>query len=153
MEAVFNFRKWDPTVGGFKTVLPREKQEVLRDLSPISHVKADCPPTLLLHGDQDKLVPIQQWRDFLARLNNVGSNVTCLSQRMKDMRGHPHLMAKQKHSLDGSFSAPAGRSLSVWTGDQQSSGSNPYLTWLLLPKLAEVASSESCNDSSFAIVV
>ena len=30
------------------------------EISPVNHVTADDPPTLMIHGDADKLVPIQQ---------------------------------------------------------------------------------------------
>ena len=105
MEAVFNFRKWDPTVGGFRTMLPREKQEVLRDLSPISHVKADCPPTLLVGTvTRTSWSPFSNRVTLLACLNNVGVECDLFVAEVKDIRGLPHSMAKQKHSLDGSFS-------------------------------------------------
>ena len=72
MGAVFNFRKWDTEVGDYKPITAHEKLTVLRDLSPISHVSTDDPPTLLLHGKKDELVPIQQSHDFARRLKNVG---------------------------------------------------------------------------------
>ncbi|MEP7365941.1 MAG: alpha/beta hydrolase [Acidobacteriota bacterium] len=46
-------------VGRLPTPNP-EDQEVCRAASPISHVSASSPPTLLLHGDADDTVPFQQ---------------------------------------------------------------------------------------------
>jgi acetyl esterase/lipase len=37
-----------------------DDQKVYRDASPIAHVKASSPPTLLLHGDADDTVPFTQ---------------------------------------------------------------------------------------------
>ena len=37
-----------------------ERLEIGRRISPINHVTPDDPPTLIIHGDADKLVPIQQ---------------------------------------------------------------------------------------------
>ncbi|HEY7315178.1 MAG TPA: alpha/beta hydrolase [Gemmataceae bacterium] len=51
----------------------KEKLEALyRRVSPIAHVSADDPPTLIIHGDADKLVPIQQAEVMIARLKKVG---------------------------------------------------------------------------------
>jgi len=36
------------------------KQKIAHDTSPIILVKSGYPPTLIVHGDQDKLVPVQQ---------------------------------------------------------------------------------------------
>jgi acetyl esterase/lipase len=43
-----------------------------RRISPITHVTADDPPTLIIHGDQDKLVPIQQAELIIAKLKEAG---------------------------------------------------------------------------------
>jgi acetyl esterase/lipase len=51
-----------PALGVNKT-MPKEKlATIARDLSPITLVNAQFPPTLLVHGDSDKLVPVQQSR-------------------------------------------------------------------------------------------
>jgi acetyl esterase/lipase len=39
--------------------------------SPMSHVNADAPPTLIVHGDLDTLAPIEVAREFAARLRAV----------------------------------------------------------------------------------
>jgi acetyl esterase/lipase len=40
--------------------------------SPVTYVSADDPPFLMLHGDTDKLVPIEQSQILLAALQAVG---------------------------------------------------------------------------------
>ena len=47
-------------------------RELNRLISPITHVSADDPPTLIIHGDKDTLVPIQQAESILARFKEVG---------------------------------------------------------------------------------
>jgi acetyl esterase/lipase len=42
--------------------------EQARKISPINHISADTAPTLIIHGDADKVVPIQQAEAFVARL-------------------------------------------------------------------------------------
>jgi acetyl esterase/lipase len=50
----------------------KKLREIARKISPVTHVSADDPPTLLIHGDQDKLVPLQQSELILARFKEVG---------------------------------------------------------------------------------
>ena len=46
--------------------------EMVKQISPISHITADTPPTLIVHGDADKLVPIQQAESFVQKLKEAG---------------------------------------------------------------------------------
>ena len=46
--------------------------EIGRDISPINHVSPDDPPTLIIHGDADKLVPIQQAELIVEKLQEAG---------------------------------------------------------------------------------
>ena len=43
-----------------------------KEISPINFIRADMPPTLIIHGDADKLVPIHQAEIFLKRCEDVG---------------------------------------------------------------------------------
>jgi acetyl esterase/lipase len=46
---------------GFELKGPRNDMEALANqLSPITHVNPKFPPTLIVHGDDDKVVPLQQ---------------------------------------------------------------------------------------------
>ena len=47
-----------------------------RDLSPVCHVSASAPPFLLVHGDADGLVPIEQSERLRDRLLEAGADVT-----------------------------------------------------------------------------
>ena len=46
--------------------------EIGRQISPVTHVSADDPPTLIIHGDKDLLVPIQQAELIVAKLKEAG---------------------------------------------------------------------------------
>jgi alpha-L-fucosidase 2 len=71
-----------------KDVTP-ESLAILREISPINHVKPGLPPFLLVHGDADKTVPYQQSLDFQAKLRAAG--VVC---DILTVKGAPHsLMA------------------------------------------------------------
>lgn len=50
----------------------KEQREISKRISPITHVTADDPPTLLIHGDKDDLVPLQQSEVILAKFKEVG---------------------------------------------------------------------------------
>jgi acetyl esterase/lipase len=49
-----------------------KRREIGKQISPITHVTADDPPTLIVHGDKDFLVPIQQAEVIVAKLKEVG---------------------------------------------------------------------------------
>ena len=42
--------------------------EIFRKASPIARIHADAPPFLLIHGSGDTVIPVQQARDFAAKL-------------------------------------------------------------------------------------
>jgi acetyl esterase/lipase len=43
-----------------------------KEISPVNFIKADLPPTLIIHGDADKLVPIYQAEIFLKQCETAG---------------------------------------------------------------------------------
>jgi acetyl esterase/lipase len=73
IKPAFAFRERNPKTGGFRRVTDVAKIiALLRELSPIQHVTADDAPTLIVHGDKDKLVPIQQAEVLIAKLKKAG---------------------------------------------------------------------------------
>ena len=52
---------------------PAERLQLGREISPIYFVTAQLPPTLIIHGDADTVVPLQQSETFLARAKAAGS--------------------------------------------------------------------------------
>lgn len=53
-----------------------EKLELARSGSPIRYVEAGDPPTFLLHGGKDEVVPVEQSRTMRAALDAAGVPVT-----------------------------------------------------------------------------
>ena len=49
-----------------------EKLKLMQGLSPIRAISIDTPPTLLLHGTVDPIVPLEQSERFIAKLKAVG---------------------------------------------------------------------------------
>ena len=71
--APFDFHDFDPKRKKFVEVVDEAKIAALgRSISPINHVSADDPPTLIIHGDADKLVPIQQAEIIVEKLQAAG---------------------------------------------------------------------------------
>jgi len=71
--AAHDFRAWSPEERLFKPVTDRaERRAIARQLSPIYSVSRRSPPTLLVHGDRDEVVPLQQSQSFVDRLKEVG---------------------------------------------------------------------------------
>jgi len=49
-----------------------EKPDLYREASPVSYLSSSCPPTLILHGTSDTLVPVSQSDTLKARLDALG---------------------------------------------------------------------------------
>jgi acetyl esterase/lipase len=45
--------------------------EVFKNASPMFHMRADAPPALVVHGDLDTLAPVEEAREFVARLRKT----------------------------------------------------------------------------------
>jgi acetyl esterase/lipase len=67
------------TLKGFKAAFgprsdtPEGRQQLGKEISPIYFINAQLPPTLIIHGDADKLVPIQQAQSFVQRATEAGA--------------------------------------------------------------------------------
>ncbi len=71
--APFDFQEYNKQINHFELVTDEAKLlEIGRQISPISHVTSDDPPTYILHGDADQLVPIQQAEIIVAKLKEAG---------------------------------------------------------------------------------
>lgn len=64
------------------------EREVGRQASPLTHVSADFPPTLLIHGDADEVVPVEASLRMHAALREAGVPVEL------------HLYPEQPHAFD-----------------------------------------------------
>jgi acetyl esterase/lipase len=51
---------------------PKRLEEITRQISPVYHVTTDDPPTLIIHGDKDPLVPLQQSEMMIDKLKKAG---------------------------------------------------------------------------------
>ena len=58
----------------------KEPEEQLRSISPIYQVTTDDPPILLIHGDKDATVPLQQSEIFKSKYEEMGMPVNLIVQ-------------------------------------------------------------------------
>src|SRR5262249_27331079 len=69
----FDFHEMDRSTGRLERITDEAKiEEIGRKISPINHVSADDPPTLIIHGDADTLGPIQQAEIIVDNLKGAG---------------------------------------------------------------------------------
>jgi acetyl esterase/lipase len=72
-KAPFDFHRLDPAQNRFVPITDEaEILEIGRAISPVNHVSPDDPPTLIVHGDADTLVPIQQAESIVEKLRAAG---------------------------------------------------------------------------------
>jgi len=72
-KAPFDFNAFNPDKKVFRAIEDESKvEEIGHKISPITHVSADDPPTLIMHGDADQLVPIQQAELVIDKLKAAG---------------------------------------------------------------------------------
>ena len=57
---------------GPRSDTPEGRQQLGREISPFYYVTSNLPPTFIMHGDADKLVPIQQAEIFVEKAKSVG---------------------------------------------------------------------------------
>ncbi len=71
--APFDFQEYSPARHEFVPITDVGKVlEIGRQISPAYHVSSDDPPTLIIHGDADTLVPIQQAEIIVEKLKAAG---------------------------------------------------------------------------------
>ena len=72
-KAPFDFRDFDKETKAFVMIRDEQKRrDIGKLISPVYHATADDPPTLIIHGDADKLVPIQQAELMVGALKKAG---------------------------------------------------------------------------------
>lgn len=79
-----NAGSFAPLLGGH----PDECPETYALFSPLTHVHSNCPPTLLIHGEQDVLAPIMCTRSLYTKLAE------------KKIRTVMHILPQTDHGFD-----------------------------------------------------
>jgi acetyl esterase/lipase len=69
----FDFHEQDPNTKVFRPITDEDRiLEIGKQISPVNHATDDDPPTLIIHGDADALVPIQQAELIVDKLKKAG---------------------------------------------------------------------------------
>jgi len=99
-KAPFDFHEFDLKSRTFNRITDEERRnEIGKKISPVYHVTEKAPPMLIIHGDADKLVPIQQAERMIERLK--ANKVPCELIVKKDAaHGWPTLIEDTKHFAD-----------------------------------------------------
>jgi acetyl esterase/lipase len=70
--AAFDYRELDKESRLWVPITdPKRLHEIAQQISPVSHVTPDDPPTLIIHGDADRLVPLQQSEEIIDLLKKA----------------------------------------------------------------------------------
>jgi acetyl esterase/lipase len=65
----------EPALEALLGALPDQELDMARLASPVLHVDQSAPPLMLLHGDQDPQMPINQSYEFEAAYKSIGLDV------------------------------------------------------------------------------
>jgi acetyl esterase/lipase len=80
-KAPFDFREQDPATKLFMPVDLETREKICKEMSPIYHVTKDDAPTLILHGDADALVPLQQSEIIVEKFKEAGVPVELIVKK------------------------------------------------------------------------
>jgi acetyl esterase/lipase len=95
LRPAIDVREFDKHTKRLERISDREKvEELCRRVSPVTHVSTTAAPTLILHGDADKLVPLQQSEVMVAKLKRAG-----VSAELRVKKGKPHLWSGMSYDM------------------------------------------------------
>ena len=67
----FDFKTLDAATKTYQPVSDSAALVIIKQVSPIYAVSSDDPPTIIVHGDADKLVPLQQSQSIIQKLKEA----------------------------------------------------------------------------------
>ena len=90
--------------------------ELARKASPITHVSADDPPFLIMHGDMDNVVPLSQSRAFAEALRAAGVKVKLVVLKGVGHGGVEFKQPEQAKAIDSFLNEVIGRQKTAASG-------------------------------------
>jgi acetyl esterase/lipase len=72
-DVLFPFRELDETTNEYLLVTPKRRYDIGVLCSPVLCVSKDSAPTLVIHGIEDRLVPVKQSQDLAAAFQKCGA--------------------------------------------------------------------------------
>jgi acetyl esterase/lipase len=82
---------------GFSEITSETQRTTIRDASTITHIRADMPPYLLVHGTRDYGVPYEQSVSLQQAMRKIGADCTLLPVVGG---GHGNWTAQQWHNVE-----------------------------------------------------
>jgi acetyl esterase/lipase len=70
--APFDFKEFNGQKGTFERVSDEKARDIGKQVSPVTHANSGDAPSRIFHGDNDKLVPIQQAESIVKKLQEAG---------------------------------------------------------------------------------
>jgi acetyl esterase/lipase len=72
VRAPFDFQELDSKTRAFVTITDQDRRlEMGKQMSPVYQVTSDDPPTRIIHGDADPVVPLQQSQLMIEKLKDA----------------------------------------------------------------------------------
>lgn len=72
LAAAFDFKRWNDTTRTYVSITDlATKLAIAKQNSPIYSVSSDDPPVMIIHGDADRLVPLQQSESIIKKFEEV----------------------------------------------------------------------------------
>ena len=97
----YQFRDHDPKTNSYKLITdPKRVQALLAEHSPITHVSAGDSPTLIVHGEKDRLVPLLQASKMVDALKAVGVKSKLVVAKGKGHSWRGQWTNEMKHIAD-----------------------------------------------------
>jgi acetyl esterase/lipase len=98
--APFDFQDFNQKTKRFERIEDEDRRrEIGKNSSPITHISKDDAPTLIIHGDADKLVPIQQAQRFLDKYKETGVTGELITKK-DAAHGWPTLLTDMKSIVE-----------------------------------------------------
>lgn len=70
--AAFDFKEWNDSTKTITSITDSTKRmQIAKEISPAYFVTSDDPPVLIIHGDADKVVPLQQSQLIIKELQDA----------------------------------------------------------------------------------
>lgn len=68
-----DFTKWNESNATYDHIADTAaRNKIANEISPIYYVSPDDPPIFIIHGDADRVVPLQQSETFIAKVKDAG---------------------------------------------------------------------------------
>ena len=100
LAGAFDFKVFSESTRTYVSITDMEKKrEIAKEISPITHVSSDDPPVLIIHGNKDFVVPMQQSESIIARFKEM--KVPChFIMREGGAHGWPNRDVEEKNFID-----------------------------------------------------